>query len=172
MAEDSPARLDRYIDDGRLLVATDDRGEVVGHLQLVAAGGAELEIRSLAVRAEVRGRGLGRRLVAHALAAARAEGAASVTVATAMADTGNLRFYQRCGFRATSIEPDAFTPARGYPPDLTSEGIPVRDAVRFAIDLGEVPTGGLRADEGSANSAAPAPAGRVGGCTVGEVSEP
>jgi len=134
MAEDSPAQLDAYIDDGRVLVATDDAGAVVGHLQLIPVVSAEvMEIRSLAVREELRGRGLGRRLVAHALAAARAEGVRRLTVTTALADIGNLRFYQRCGFLATSIERDAFTPARGYPPDLRSDGIPVRDAIRFAI---------------------------------------
>ena len=43
-----------------------------------------------------------------------------VTVVTAMADIGNLRFYQRCGFRAVEVIPDAFTPAEGYPIDLVA----------------------------------------------------
>ena len=36
-------------------------------------------------------------------------------VATAAADTGNLRFYQRLGFRFLSVDRDAFTAATGYP---------------------------------------------------------
>ena len=47
---------------------------------------------------------------------ARREGAAMLQVATATADIGNLRFYQRLGFRMREIERDAFTAASGYPP--------------------------------------------------------
>ena len=50
-------------------------------------------------------------------------------VATTVADIGNLRFYQRQGFRMRSIERDAFTPATGYPPGLLIDGIELRDRV-------------------------------------------
>ena len=43
--------------------------------------------------------------------------------ATAAADTGNLRFYQRQGFRMRSVERDAFSTANGYPPRLQVDGI-------------------------------------------------
>ena len=42
---------------------------------------------------------------------------------------GNLRFYQRQGFRMRSVERDAFTPATGYPPGLRIDGIELRDRV-------------------------------------------
>jgi hypothetical protein len=44
-------------------------------------------------------------------------------VATAAADVGNLRFYQRQGFRVHRVERDAFTPATG----LHIDGIELRD---------------------------------------------
>jgi RimJ/RimL family protein N-acetyltransferase len=52
-------------------------------------------------------------------------------VATAAADIGNLRFYQRLGFRMRSLERDAFTPATGYEPGLRIDGIELRDRVWF-----------------------------------------
>jgi len=52
-----------------------------------------------------------------------------ILVATAAADIGNLRFYQRQGFRMRSVERDAFTPATGYPPGLLIDGIELRDRV-------------------------------------------
>lgn len=132
LAEDSPQQLEDYIDDGRVLVARDGSGDVVGHLQLVSGGRAgRLEIKNLAVRPDRQGSGVGRRLVAHALDVCRHEGVTTVQVVTAVADIGNLRFYQRCGFRAASIERDAFTVARGYAPGLMADGIPVLDAIRF-----------------------------------------
>lgn len=51
------------------------------------------------------------------------------TVATAAADVGNPRFYQRQKFRMLRIERDAVGPATGYPDDLVIGGIVLRDRV-------------------------------------------
>ena len=111
-------------------------GEVIGHLQLIpTAQPGVAEIKSLAVRAGFRRRGVGRALVDRALATCRVEHAGAVTVTTAVADIDNLRFYQRCGFRASSIERDVFTPEAGYQPGLSADGIPVRDAIRFELSV-------------------------------------
>ena len=56
-------------------------------------------------------------------------------VATAAADTGNLRFYQRLDFRMVSVERDAFTAATGYPTAMMVDGIPLLDRVWLAQDL-------------------------------------
>ena len=55
-----------------------------------------------------------------------AEGVTTVQVATAAADIGNLRFYQRQGFRMHSIERDAFTESSGYPAGCQVARIPLR----------------------------------------------
>lgn len=134
-AEDSASQLDSYIAEGRVLAAW--RGdEIVGHLQLVTTGVEdEVELKNMAVAAQLRGTGVGRHLVERAVAATRAEGAARMVVATAAADVGNLRFYQRCGFRFDAVERDAFTPATGYPQRSLIDGIPLRDRVWLAQDL-------------------------------------
>ena len=56
-------------------------------------------------------------------------------MATAAADIGNLRFYQRVGFRFTVVERDAFTAATGYPDPIVIDGVPLRDGVWLARDL-------------------------------------
>jgi GNAT superfamily N-acetyltransferase len=127
-AEDSAVQLDSYIDDGRVLVAW--RGaEAIGHLQLVDAGPQMVEIKNMAVAPDSRGTGVGRRLIETARATAAAEGAKRMLVATGAADTGNLRFYQRCGFRFASVERDAFTPDTGYPDAIVIDGVQLRDRV-------------------------------------------
>jgi GNAT superfamily N-acetyltransferase len=128
LAEDSRAALDAYLHAGRVLVAHEG-DQFLGHLQLTEVAGGELEIKNMAVIESQRGRGVGRALVAEALRIARSESRARVRVATAAADVGNLRFYQRCGFRMRSIERDAFTPETGYEPGLEIDGIPLRDRV-------------------------------------------
>jgi GNAT superfamily N-acetyltransferase len=89
----------------------------------------------MAVAPRRRGQGVGRALVDAAVAAARAGGASRLEVATAAADVGNLRFYQRCGFRLRDVERDAFTPGTGYSEDIDIDGIPLRDRVRLDRDL-------------------------------------
>ena len=138
IAEDSARQLESYIDDGDVLVAYAD-DEPVGHLQLVASSDRTAEIKNMAVVARYRRHGVGRALVARAIEVSRDQGRAELLVRTATADIGNLRFYQRLGFRCAAIEPDAFTPANGYPPGLESDGIPVRDAILLSLDLANTP---------------------------------
>jgi ribosomal protein S18 acetylase RimI-like enzyme len=135
LAEDSAAQLDSYLDDGDVLVAT-SRGRVVGHLQLVdTREPCASEIKNMAVESAYRRRGIGRRLVAEAARTARARRRSRLVVATAAADVGNLRFYQRAGFRLHSVERDGFTPAAGYPAHTTIDGIELRDRVWLDLDL-------------------------------------
>ena len=83
----------------------------------------------MAVRTSHQGRGIGRTLVAAAIDLAAAERWPTLVVATAAADVGNLRFYQRLGFRMASIERDAFTEATGYVRGTHIDGIELRDRV-------------------------------------------
>jgi GNAT superfamily N-acetyltransferase len=133
LAEDSAAELDSYIDSGRVLVAVSD-GEIIGHLQLTGTGDPrQAEIKNMAVREDRQGQGVGRLLIQAAIdlatAGAGAESMVTILVATAAADIGNLRFYQRQGFRMRSVERDAFTLATGYPAGLLIDGIELRDRV-------------------------------------------
>jgi GNAT superfamily N-acetyltransferase len=129
LAEDSAAELDSYIGTGRVLVAVSG-SEIVGHLQLTATSDPRLaEIKNMAVCEHRQRQGIGRWLIQAAAGLAAAESVTTLLVATAAADIGNLRFYQRQGFRVRSIERDAFTPASGYPPGLHIDGIELRDRV-------------------------------------------
>jgi GNAT superfamily N-acetyltransferase len=131
-AEDSETLLDAYLDLGRVWVARAADGEVLGHLQALAEDdGATWEVKNTAVAAFARGRGIGRLMLERAVAEARAAGARRVVLATAAADVGALRFYQRCGFRMTHVVQDAFTSYEGYPDGIEVDGIPLRDQVWF-----------------------------------------
>jgi len=135
LAEDSPQRLDASLDRGRVLVATDD-DQIVAYLQLVESDReSEVELRSMAVAEQRQRQGIGRALITRAIAESRAEGGRTLLVATGSADIGNLRFYQRLGFRMLRIERDAFTAADGYPEGLTIDGIPLRDRVWLTLPL-------------------------------------
>lgn len=135
LADDSEAAVASYRDLGRVLVARDDDGTILGHLQLIDGERAgEVELKSLAVREDQQGRGIGSRLVRHAIANCRDQGDSTLLVSTAAADTRVLRFYQLAGFRMLRVERDAFTAENGYPP-VDIDGIPLRDRLWLALDL-------------------------------------
>jgi GNAT superfamily N-acetyltransferase len=137
LAEDSATALDASLDDGIVLVARTD-GAVVGHLQLTfLEDRSEAEIKNMAVVEPQQGKGIGRSLVAAAVAAASDAGATRLLVATAAADVGNLRFYQRQGFRLRAVDRDAFTAATGYPGPIVIDGIELRDRVWLDRALAE-----------------------------------
>ena len=135
LADDSVVQLDRYLELGRVLVARDGAAPI-GHLQLVPTGQpGEIEIKNMGVAEERQGAGVGRALIAAAVERCSAESWTRMLVATAGADVGNLRFYQRSGFRLLSVERDAFTPATGYPEPMEICGIPLLDRVWLSLDL-------------------------------------
>jgi ribosomal protein S18 acetylase RimI-like enzyme/catechol 2,3-dioxygenase-like lactoylglutathione lyase family enzyme len=134
LADDSPVAVSRYRELGRVLVARDGPA-VIGHLLLIAGEGAgEAEVKSLAVRVDRQGAGVGRMLVERAAAVCREEQRPALSVATAAADTRVLRFYQRLGFRLVRVERDVFTPEAGYPA-IEVDGIPLRDQVWLSLSL-------------------------------------
>lgn len=135
LADDSRAQIASYIGRGEVLVARDG-GEIVGHLQIVEAGDAHVfELKSMAVSEPRQGQGIGRQLVEAAIALCRQRNGRRLIVSTAAADTGNLRFYQRQGFRMYRIVQDAFGPATGYAAGALVDGIPLRDQVFLRLDL-------------------------------------
>jgi lactoylglutathione lyase len=72
--EDSAQQLDTYLDAGEVFVAIAD-DQVGGHLQLVETAAADAsEIKNMAVKAQHRGRGIGRMLIPAAIDLTRARG--------------------------------------------------------------------------------------------------
>jgi ribosomal protein S18 acetylase RimI-like enzyme len=133
LADDSELEIAGYLSQGTVLLARDGEA-LVGHVQMIENDPPRTwELKSVAVVESHRDRGLGRRLVEAGVVHARSHGATRVLLSTGAADTQLLRFYQRHGFRMLRLERDVFTPAAGYPADLTVDGIPLRD--RMWLDL-------------------------------------
>jgi predicted N-acetyltransferase YhbS len=130
LADDSEQAIAAYREHGDVLVARDDAGAIIGHVQMIGP-----ELKSLAVLEPWRGVGLGRALARVGIAHARGRGEPRIVVSTAAADTRLLRFYQQLGFRLTHIERDVFTPSAGYPADLHVDGIRILDRVWAALEV-------------------------------------
>lgn len=71
--------------------------------------GEQIHVNNLAVRPELRGRGLGRQLLDGVLATAARLGATSVTLEVRRSNTPALRLYERAGFRQVGVRRNYYT---------------------------------------------------------------
>lgn len=135
LADDSRAQIASYLSRGEVLIVRDGDA-VIGHLQILETETAGLfELKSMAVEEGRQGQGVGRRLVEAAIAHCRIRDGHRLIVSTATADIGNLRFYQRQGFRMYGIVQDAFRPEDGYAEGTLIHGIPLRDQALLELPL-------------------------------------
>ena len=130
LADDSEQALHKYFHLGRLFLLQSERElSAIGQLLVLQLGDNQVEIKSLAIAPERQRSGLGTLLVKEVLARLQKEGISRVLVATSTADIHNIGFYQKLGFRCLKIERDVFTSNNGYPDELRSDRILVRDKI-------------------------------------------
>jgi putative acetyltransferase len=79
------------------MVYTD--GEPVGCVALIPMGGAVYEVSKMAVSPRLRGKGIGRRLLNHAIAQARVLGARSLFLGSSSKLANAVHLYESVGFR-------------------------------------------------------------------------
>ena len=94
---------------GRIFLA-DRKGEPVGCCALLAMGPGEFEVAKMAVTESCQGRGIGRRLLETAIAAARAAGARRLVLETNSKLRPAIRLYESLGFRHLPPERTAPSP--------------------------------------------------------------
>ena len=125
---DEPAPLRRYVDDSTLYGVVDDAsGRPRAAVLTIDQSDDATELRAVAVAEGEQGTGLGSWLVSEVCDRLRDRGIRRVVVGTATSGVRQLAFYQRLGFRLERIERDFFTAEKGYPADLSENGIPTRD---------------------------------------------
>jgi GNAT superfamily N-acetyltransferase len=80
-------------------IVTNAAGEIIGSVGLYRIDDDTCELRKMYLRRDARGRGLGRQLLDHAMAAARTLGCRKVTLETASVLQEAIALYERAGFR-------------------------------------------------------------------------
>src|SRR5258707_13934753 len=94
--------------NNRLLVAEID-SEIVGTMQLTfqcglsSRGAKRAEVEAVRVASHLRGKGIGREMMAQAIAIARARGCAAMQLASNKSRVDAHRFYEQLGFVASHV---------------------------------------------------------------------
>ncbi len=107
---------------GAFDVLVDSANRVVGTIGLIPLGAGRCELRKFYLLASLRGRGLGKRLLAHAVARARELGFARIELETHSVLTSAARLYEVFGFRPCEPHDVSARTDRAYYLDLTPDG--------------------------------------------------
>ena len=130
LADPSEEQVMSYALKGECYVAAVS-GEVVGVYVLLQKDEHTAEIMNVAVAEYMQGKGLGKKLVLHALEVAKTFGVKKVEIGTGNSSIGQLALYQKCGFQITGIIENFFID--NYPEPIFENGIQCQDMVRLTF---------------------------------------
>lgn len=131
LADPSVEKINGYLPASRCFVAY--AGELVaGACVLTPLGQDAYELMSIAVVPEQQRNGVGTQLLKHMIDAARKSGVRRLEIGTGSFGY-QLTFYQRQGFRVTSIDQDFFV--RNYDEPIFEAGIQLKDMLRLTLEL-------------------------------------
>jgi ribosomal protein S18 acetylase RimI-like enzyme len=131
LADPSEQRIRRYLIGAHAFVGIEN-AVPVSVLVTRWRNTEEAEIMNVAVAPEHQRTGIGRAMMEFAVEDAKVRGATSIAVGTGNSSLGELRFYQRLGFRVTGVSRDYFG---DYDPPIFEEGIRCLDMIHLHREL-------------------------------------
>ncbi|MBP3299860.1 MAG: GNAT family N-acetyltransferase [Muribaculaceae bacterium] len=126
--DESESMIDRYLDSGTLYVGLFN-GKPIAVCVAVNLDIDTVEIKNLAVEADFRRQGYGRRMLEYA----ESQHANKKIVLGTGETPSTLRFYKSCGYSYSHRIPNFFTD--NYPNPIIEEGITLRDMVYLVKQL-------------------------------------
>ena len=130
-ADPSLEKINAYLPRSRCFVAHIE-GKVVGTYVVLLIASEVYELMSIAVCSEQRKKGIGSKLLRHAVATVRGFGAQRIEVGTGIFGY-QLAFYQKEGFRVFAVEREFFL--MNYEKPIYEKGIQHKDLLRLALDF-------------------------------------
>lgn len=132
LADPEEAAVYSYLDRSHGFII-EKEGTTMGAMLLLPTRPHTLELVNVAVAEAWQGRGYGKRLVMHAVHAAKELGYDVLEVGTGNSSLDQLALYQKCGFRICGVDSDFFT--IHYEEPIEENGIPCRDMIRLRLQL-------------------------------------
>ncbi|MGG3130739.1 GNAT family N-acetyltransferase [Bacillus pumilus] len=130
LADPSKEKVLAYVQSGSCYAAFHEE-DVIGVYVLSSLSQHTVEIMNVAVKESWQGKGIGKQLIHHAIAEAKAAGFHRIEIGTGNSSIQQLALYQKCGFRLTSIDRDFFL--KHYDEPIYENGIQCMDMVRLSL---------------------------------------
>ncbi|MEC1179155.1 GNAT family N-acetyltransferase [Metasolibacillus meyeri] len=132
LADPSEDIVTDYVQRGLCYVAERD-GQIVGVYVLLPTRPHTVELVNVAVDENWQGQGIGKQLVLHAIASAKAAQYKTIQLGTGNSSIDQLALYQKCGFRIVGVDRDFFL--QHYDEPIFENGIQCVDMIRLEIIL-------------------------------------
>lgn len=132
LADPSRVLIEAYLQQGDCYVC-EEKDEIIGTYVIVKLNDETTEIKNVAVREDMQGRGIGKKLLHDALRTAKASGSTTVEIGTGNSSIGQLALYQKCGFRISGVVKDFFV--NQYEERIFENDIQCRDMIRLEISV-------------------------------------
>ncbi|WP_133578858.1 GNAT family N-acetyltransferase [Aureibacillus halotolerans] len=133
LADPSEELVREYCERGRCFIGAKEDEEIVAVYVLLPTRPATVELVNIVIAEEYQGKGLGKKVVLHAIDQAKWLGFHTVEIGTGSTGVAQLSLYQKCGFRITGVDRDFFL--RHYSQPIFENGVQVIDMVRLSMDL-------------------------------------
>ncbi|WP_228258835.1 GNAT family N-acetyltransferase [Acinetobacter ihumii] len=117
--------ITQYVHDSLIFLVQDSEQNILGELCLIADNHLA-EIKNLAIAKEYQGLGLAKGLIHYAIDYCQKQDIHTLIVKTGNSSLNQLALYQKCGFRMSYIETDAF---KDYPEPIFENGIHCVDQI-------------------------------------------
>lgn len=132
LADPSHQLIETYLADGECYIV-EEKGEIIGVFVVVELHKETIEIKNIAVREDLQGQGIGKKLVFDAIRLAKENGYETVEIGTGNSSIGQLALYQKCGFRISNVIKDFFVAQ--YDEVIMENGIQCMDMIRLELNI-------------------------------------
>jgi len=132
LANPSLEIVQQHLANGHLFVLFEQE-EAYGAVHLIPQTNTIMEVKNIAIKEEAQGHGYGKKLLNYALNFCRQKMYEKVIVGTGNSSINNFAFYQKAGFRFSSIIRNYFTDY--YAEAIFEHGIQCRDMILMEVDL-------------------------------------
>ena len=99
-------------DSDKFALVTEDAGGLTGYIGVSVVVG-EASVGNLVVREDMRGKGLGTKLVGDLIEELKTQGAEAIVLEVEDTNTPAVRVYRKCGFEEYNSRRDYYGPGRG-----------------------------------------------------------
>lgn len=134
-ADPSEKNINQYLKKGSIYLAWHEK-KTAGVLVLMQIGDSSMEIMNLAVNDHFRGKGIAKKLIAHAKQVCADQNIAYLEIGTGNSSLDQLALYQKCGFRMEKVIKNYFIDH--YEEPIYENGIQCMDMVRLKMNVKKV----------------------------------